>query len=399
MKFAVFYDASIKDGGSYHFFLKTIDILKKVPNLKGEIIYICSNLTTYEYLQKKNINCIFYKPNFLDRIFFLIFSSNFLKLIIKKFKILSRFENFLGKNGVNLIYFIGASNYSFMCQKIDYINYIFEVHHLFRPDLPEYKSWYDFDLRETLIKNIVKKSLSIVVDTNKKKEYLIKYYNCIEKKIDIVPLSSNLIDLKNNPNDKIDEKIEIFLKKQLKFYFYPAQYWSLKNHIYILDTIKHLKEKHNLLINFVFTGQKKNNFDFIYNKAKNYGILDNIFFYEYVSNSSVVSLFKNCEGMVMPTLVGNASLPLYESFYYKTSVFYTKGLLDNDIINLVTEFDIDEVNDLANILKDKHKIQLELDEKKELAYNYYNSNYREEHLVEKYEKLIKKIKYQKSLYS
>ena len=54
------------------------------------------------------------------------------------------------------------------------------------------------DFREDLLKTNVKRSLSLIVDTQKKAEDLIKYYNCYEKKINIIPLSPNISALEKD---------------------------------------------------------------------------------------------------------------------------------------------------------------------------------------------------------
>ena len=84
-------------------------------------------------------------------------------------------------NVKNHIYTIHV--FSLFCNNIDYVTYIYEFHHLSRPDLPEYKEWSDFDFREELLDTNIRKSLLLIVDTQKKGKDLIKYYNCFEDKI------------------------------------------------------------------------------------------------------------------------------------------------------------------------------------------------------------------------
>ena len=75
---------------------------------------------------------------------------------------------------------VGSSNkrISLFCNNINYVTYIYEFHHLSRPDLPEYKGWSDFDFREELLETNIKKSLSLIVDTQKKgKDLELKKHN------------------------------------------------------------------------------------------------------------------------------------------------------------------------------------------------------------------------------
>ena len=225
----------------------------------------------------------------------------------------------------------------------NYVTYIYEFHHFFRPDLPEYKGWTDYDFRENLLINNIKKSLALIVDTEKKASDLIKYYNCNNSKINIIPLSPNIITSKI---DKISDENNFDFTK--KFFFYPAQYWSLKNHYYILLAIKILNEKFNQSVNFIFTGSKNKNFKYLNKKVNDFGLSKQISFLKYLKDEEISFLYKNCEALVMPSLVGYSSLPLYEAFYYEKPIFYTKNLLDKSLQKFVNEIDVENPEDLAN---------------------------------------------------
>ena len=143
-------------------------------------------------IAKINEDNFFYEINFIDQLFFLFYSSKLIKSLLKKFNIKSRFEKFLKKNQIDLIFFLGCSRLSLFCNNIDYVTYIYEFHHLSRPDLPEYKGWTDFDFREELLTTNIKKSLSLIVDTQKKgkdlelKKLLTHVQICTARKLNLV---------------------------------------------------------------------------------------------------------------------------------------------------------------------------------------------------------------------
>ena len=57
----------------------------------------------------------------------------------------------------------------------------------------------------------------------------------------------------------------------------------------------------------------------------------------------------------MPTLVGHYSLPLFECFYFKIPVFFTKNLLDESLKKYVYEITV-TVMDKPNNILNKSKI-------------------------------------------
>ena len=53
-----------------------------------------------------------------------------------------------------------------------------------------------------------------------------------------------------------------------------------------------------------------------------FNLTNQITFFEYLNDEDIKSLYTNCKGVVMPSLVGYSSLPLYEAFYFKKPIFY-----------------------------------------------------------------------------
>jgi hypothetical protein len=76
----------------------------------------------------------------------------------------------------------------------------------------------------------------------------------------------------------------------------------------------------------------------------------------------------------MPTFVGHSTLPLYEAFYFKLPVFFTEGLLDDKLRDLVYEIDIYKPNNFINSL---NQFENDIDKKNQKitkAKNFYDEN-------------------------
>jgi len=384
-----------KGGGSYHQSKKIFKILSKFKDFKFKLLTINSKKQVLKITDDKKI---FYEINFIDQLFFLFYSSKLIKSLLKKFNIKSRFERFLTKNQIDLIFFLGCSRLSLFCSNIDYVTYIYEFHHLSRPDLPEYKGWSDFDFREELLDTNIKKSLSLIVDTQKKGRDLIKYYNCFEEKINVIPLTTSITELGNKREAQNSNEIVDYIKKNKEYFFYPAQYWSHKNHYYILQALQMLKKNHNLSVQFVFTGHKKNNFNFLVNKMNEFDLGNQITFFEYLNDEDIKNLYAKCKGVVMPSLVGYSSLPLYEAFYFEKPIFYTKDLLDVSLQKYVNQIDIENPENLVNELINFEKNINDINIKVGLAKSFFNDNLSQDKISSKYFEFFNKIKNQTSIY-
>lgn len=394
MKIAIVGEQSRKSGGNYHQSLKTYKILSNIKKFK--FVFLAINLKNKN--DKIDEDLINYKTNFIDQLFFLFYSSKIFKSLLKKFKIQNKFEKFIKKREIDLIVFLGCSRLSLFCDKINYATYIYEFHHLFRPDLPEYKGWSNFDFREDLLKTNVKKSLSLIVDTQKKAEDLIKYYNCYEKKINIIPLSPNISALEKDSQGLCSKDIDNYISKNNEYYFYPAQYWPHKNHYYILSAVQSLNSRYNKSAKFVFTGYKKNNFQYLNEKTKEFNLTNQITFFEYLSDEDIKVLYKNCKALIMPSLVGYSSLPLYESFYFEKPVFYSKDLLDTSLQKFVNEIDLKDPNNLSDEINNFDKNINRINGKVKIAKQYFAENLSDEKITSKYLSFFDKISYQTKLY-
>ncbi len=399
MNLAFFFDASDKDGGILQHQLKLAEIIKNISHPKINLKFVVSNKSAERLLKKRKFDTVFYKQNFLDRFFFILYSSNFLISLTKKLGINNKFESFFKKKNVDIIFFPGVSNFSIFCSEINFVTYIHEIYYLLRPDLPEYKGKYTgFDLRDKITSFSAKKSMSVIVDTETKKKEISNYYNCHLDKINVIPLSSNLTEetLIENNSEKTSERVGRFIKDKKNYFFYPAQFWSHKNHVYLLHTLEILRTKYKKEFSFVFCGHKKNNFSFIQKKILELKLEKNVIIFDYVNRQEMIDLYKNCSALIMPTLIGNISLPVIEAFYFKAPVFYTKNLLDEKYRSFVNEFDINDPNSLAEILISKN--QIFADEKVNQAFKFFNENLSVNKLQEQYKNFLDILIYKTNIY-
>ena len=113
----------------------------------------------------------------------------------------------------------------------------------------------------------------------------------------------------------------------------------------------------------------------------------------FISDDEVISLYLNSHAVVMPTYGGPTNLPIYESFYFKKIIFYTKGLIPNDSINeRLIEIDISSPLDLCKKLEicfDDIKIKKMTDDN----YEYFKLACSEDNFKDNYEKILDEFSY------
>ena len=95
----------------------------------------------------------------------------------------------------------------------------------------------------------------------------------------------------------------------------------------------------------MFCGSDRGNFDFIKNEIEKNELNKLFTIIPFASHEEVIFFYENVFGVVMPTTGGPTNLPLYESFFFKKPIFYTKDLLnDENLKKAIIEIDIKDRN-------------------------------------------------------
>ncbi len=186
---------------------------------------------------------------------------------------------------------------------------------------------------------------------------------------------------------------ELSLPKDKKIIFYPAQFWAHKNHKYIIDTVQILKKENIQDYFFVFCGTDKGNLSYIKNEISDKKLESNFKILPFIDDDNLISMYLNCDAVVMPTYCGPTNLPIYESFYFKKIIFYTKGLIPNDDINSrLIQIDINTPKDFYDkliILSDKEKLNNMVNDNHE----FYKKICNEEIFIMNYKKIFDDFMY------
>ncbi len=97
-----------------------------------------------------------------------------------------------------------------------------------------------------------------------------------------------------------------------KYLFYPAQFWTHKNHRRLLGAVAELKPEFPD-IRLVLVGSAKNLQMNIPELCKAYGIEENVIVFGFVKGEYMRELFKRARGMVYPSFWGPTNIPPLEA--------------------------------------------------------------------------------------
>lgn len=186
---------------------------------------------------------------------------------------------------------------------------IFDLMHRYEKEIIELKEEYDG--REAFYVHQCKYAQIILVDSNVGKEHVIQCYGdgtrSLADKVEVLPFIPPEYIYTTKSIDKINYTLFD------KYLFYPAQFWTHKNHIRLLEAIDNLN-KEGLNINLVLVGSEQNNKKNVEEEICKRNLEKNVVILGYVSNEEMVYLYKHARALVMPTLFGPTNIPQLEAF-------------------------------------------------------------------------------------
>lgn len=227
----------------------------------------------------------------------------------------------------NLLDSISPLNKALAHEKIDLVWQPFCMHHVdipfvlncldvnyrINPFLPEERmtaqEWYAYNISRL---NIMQRATYLITSTTSGKHELMNYFGIAEERIRRIPFFTPKIEGVNFTDNQLGEIDPATLPK--KFLFYPARIIPHKNHITILLALKHLKEVHNTIIDFVFVGQDKGNLSYVKQKIAEFNLTESTHYYGSVSFKDLNYLYSKAFALVYASINGPDNLPPLEAF-------------------------------------------------------------------------------------
>lgn len=348
-KIAVYLTGRPNNGGSYQYWMAVLKAL-------ADIDRNCYQVTVYSpYEDWETISntlgikfqAVYKDLNILQKICIYGFSRVLPLVIMRKFSVLwDPFVKELKNNRPDL--WIGQTTaIGEELLGIPTIIPIFDLMHRYRSDIPELQEKYKE--REKLYTYQCKHAAMILVDSEVGKQHVLECYGTVaegvEDRIRVLPFI---------PPDYIYEgqesqsfPYEIFDK----YIFYPAQFWTHKNHKRLLEALKQLKDK-GVIVNLVLVGSEQNNERAVSDLIVDLELQDQVKILGYVNNPEMIYLYRHARALVMPTLFGPTNIPQLEAFVLGCPVA-TSGIygIPEQVGDAALLFDPENVDEIAESIE------------------------------------------------
>jgi len=225
------------------------------------------------------------------------------------------------RSGVDVVVFPLTTMETFGC-KVPYILAIHDLQHKVNPQFVELTGFGQSEIRDLRYKDQVKHAFRLLSQSQCGKDDITKYYECDPKKIRIVPYIPPV-----NNGDVLTKNISsVRLKLPERYIFYPANYWSHKNHIHLIESVKLLVARGEK-IHVVLTGTKSVEYSVekkLQERINELGLEKYVHHIGYISPSELIYVYTHALALVMPTYIGPVNLPVYEAWSFGIPVIASK---------------------------------------------------------------------------
>jgi glycosyltransferase involved in cell wall biosynthesis len=358
MRIAVILESPLYSGGGFQQELSTAVLLNRHPD-GYEFVFYVTRRENIAILKDQGIQARYLETgSFVHKVHAgLVRNAGTGQLLCSLGMGRLAFEKVLIRDGIDLVYFLSPSWLALLLSRLNYVITIWDQCHRDHPEFPEVRLNKEFEKREYFYRNALFKAVAVIADSEHGRADLVRRYGCDASRVYAAPFL---------PPDRIDglAETDVIGKYSIgnKFIFYPAQFWSHKNHIYILDGLKILREKYGFGLDVVFSGSDKGNLNHVLRYARSLGLQGSVHCVGFVPHCVLISLYRKAVALVMPTYFGPTNIPPLEAFSLGCPVCYPDlpGLRDQ-VADAAFLMDLADPASLAThlvtILNDKDLVQ------------------------------------------
>lgn len=352
---AIFVDSRKKSGGAYHELVYTIKKIQELNNNNINFIIVATSKELDLNLEKFNIEICYFSLNPFDRyVAYVRNFSYFVRGIKKFFFFKNKFESFLEEKNIDLVYFVGPSQYSLYLENIKFFINVPDISVRENLEFPELVDNLEFQRKNDIFKKSLPRALAIITNSKIIKKRIAFFYQILESRIFIInhQPSSSISEFTTVDEEKFNSVIKKY-KLPNNYFFYPAMYLPHKNHQLLIDAIEELKKESNInQPNLVFCGNDVGYLTNLKKYVEKKNLKERIFFLNFIDDEELPYLYYGSTALVMPSLIGPTNIPPWEAFKLNKPVIYSKleGIFEV-LGDAVHYFDPTSLKDLVDALK------------------------------------------------
>jgi glycosyltransferase involved in cell wall biosynthesis len=190
---------------------------------------------------------------------------------------------------------------------------IYHPHDLQHLHFSQFFSAEEYQLRENLYRGFSAQARYVAVTSSWVRDDLIRQYHLDPSKVVVVSWPS-ILTAYRSPSAEELSAIQSRFALPDRFLLYPAQTWSHKNHLRLLEAIARVRDERNVTVTLVCCGHLT---DFYHSRIvpmiRELRLEQQVRFLGFVSSDVLRGLYALCHGVIVPTTFEAASGPVSEA--------------------------------------------------------------------------------------
>lgn len=333
MNIAVILGEEIQVGGGFQYALSTMLVLNRHRSEKYNFIFFTTSAANLVVLEDYGIQAHHLRLSGFDKLISQVKSHPTVSRVLTKLRLptQTRFDRILARHGIDLVYPVSPSTMPLLTERFNYLFMLMDLCHRDFMEFPEVRRAREFEIRENLCRKALPKAVSVITESELGRANAIRRYGLDAERVVVLPMLPSeavIVSPATYESGYFDVKRKYGIDGD--YVYYPAQFWPHKNHLYILDGLKVLREKYGKRIHAVFSGSDKGNLQYVLTSAKKMGLEKDVHYIGFVAGAELPYLYRQALALVMPTYFGPTNIPPLEAFYLECPVLYSDlpGLRD-----------------------------------------------------------------------
>ena len=256
----------------------------------------------------------------------------------------------LMSKGVDIVYFTTTSTWHFLLYKLPFIMTILDGCHRDAPEFDEVREFGAFETREMLFRSACTKAVLVLANNAELVEDLVRRYAMEPARAVCIPFSPSTYVSQPLANDTATDSA-VFEKYLLQpgYLFYPAQFWSHKNHATLIDAAALLRDE-GITRRIVLCGSDRGVRQRVDDLVARYDLRDQVSIIGFVDSRDLGPLYRGASALVMPSYFGPSNLPPLEAWTVGTPVIYPEAF-KSFVGDAALLFDYDSARALADAIR------------------------------------------------
>lgn len=301
MKVGIVLDQYYKhDGGAFTFQDEVVSaVSRNLLSAKHEFLVFSPATTAVSGLR----TVIYKKPSLIERLFLVAFRywPDLQDLLGWR----SGLERLLRSHGVEFVWFLSPRSKG---TSLPFMTIVLDLQHRLQPQFPEVSASGEWQKRERHNRRWFPRASVILTGTRAGRDEITRFYGIDEQRIRILPhpTPASVLNADCNSSLKGDGLEPGFL-------FYPAQFWTHKNHLNLLKAIAQLRDE-GLVLRAVFTGADYGAERTVREEITKLNLTDQVRMLGFVDHDQLVALYRNALALTYVSFFGPENLPPLEAF-------------------------------------------------------------------------------------